>query len=90
MSYSQYQVAKEMTPAEVLIQQRLAYEALSVSTWATSTTPSNTPSKAPPPGEAEGTKVTGAVATKGKRKLSVREMVRTLRIIIMNCQGFRP
>lgn len=67
-----------MTPAEVLIQQRLAYEALSASTWSQPSSSSDTPPAAEERSK-ERSKVTGTpgsgVQGKGKKRLSVREMV---------------
>ena len=65
-----------MTPDEVMIQQRLAYEALSAST-ATRAPPTDTPT-APkePSGAVERSKVTVGQGKKDKRVLSIREMVR--------------
>ena len=66
-----------MTPAEVLIQQRLAYEALSASTWSQPLPPSSSDNV--PAGAGERSEVTsnpgGEVQGKGKKRLSVREMV---------------
>lgn len=71
-----------MTPAEVLIQQRLTYEALSASTW------SQAPPSAVSATTEEGSEVTstaGEVKTKGKKRLSIREMVSLLFVCLYVC-----
>lgn len=68
----QYQEAEVMTPAEVLIQQQLAYEAVSLSTRAPPTDPAAMPTD---PASPQESKVTSAGKRSGKKVLSVREMV---------------
>lgn len=62
-----------MTPGEVMIQQQLAYEALSQSVRAPPTAESPA---AQDRGTAESSKVTTGTKSASKRKMSIREMVR--------------